>query len=287
MPVIQIQNRKVHYIEMNKEAADTIIMVHGLFSNLSVYYFHIGPRLSKHFHVVMFDLRSHGMSEWKENGYTLQSMSNDIIELADSLNIKKFDLFGYSFGGLVCLNTSINYPDRVKKIVLLDSPNPAKGRMNETLSEYRKEFVEQYMSEYTESNGIKPNRRQIEKSERLYNYMINNEQIREEIRKDSDFVRQEVLEQVNSRTLLLYAKGSECFEAGKEFNKLLRDSVLKVGYGDHNIPIQNPLWISATAKYFYQNNSWNTYADMVSLFYNKFYSLSKKIPYFKKYRQYI
>ena len=279
MPILELSNRKVHYIEMNRGAAETIIMVHGLFSNLSVFYFNIAPRLAKYFHVLLYDLRSHGMSEWKDEGYSLYRMSQDLIELADALDIFRFNLLGYSYGGLISLTTAINNPERVKKVSLIDSPDPTKGgQMSEILSAYRKEFLDQYINDYINSNHVKPNKRQLDKSEKLYEYLLKNDSIRNEMAQDNDFLTKESFCNMRQQTLLLYAKESTCLETGKKLEKLIPGSILKTGYGDHNIPIQNPLWISFMVKFFIRNSGWNAYATFTGLIYDKLFFLYRRIP---------
>ena len=96
MPVIKVNHRDVHIQELNKGAAETVLLIHGMFSNLSVYYFNIAPVLAEHFHVVMYDLKSHGMSERALEGYDLNSMTDDLYALMEVLNLNKVHLAGYS-----------------------------------------------------------------------------------------------------------------------------------------------------------------------------------------------
>ena len=124
MPVIEVNNRNVHIQQLNTEAAETVLLVHGMFSNLSVYYFHIAPILARHFHVVMYDLKSHGRSERIASGYDLNSMTDDLAGLLDHLGLSAVHLAGYSFGGLISLKMASRFPGLIKKLVLIDTPNP-------------------------------------------------------------------------------------------------------------------------------------------------------------------
>src|SRR5271167_3743618 len=112
MPIITVNNKKVHIQELNKDAEDTVVLIHGMFSNLSIYYFNIAPILAQHFHVFMYDLKSHGTSERVLKGYDLENMSSDLIAMMDYLKIKKAQLVGYSFGGLIALKTALIAPKR-------------------------------------------------------------------------------------------------------------------------------------------------------------------------------
>jgi esterase len=142
MPVINVETRAVHVQELNKGAAETVLLVHGMFSNLSVYYFNIAPILAKHFHVVMYDLKSHGMSEKIADGYDLNSMTDDLSALLDQLELSSVHLAGYSFGGLISLKMAARFPDKVKKLAVIEAPDPNDDKTRDIIDEYSREFLE-------------------------------------------------------------------------------------------------------------------------------------------------
>src|SRR5260221_13755748 len=113
MPIIQVNGRKVHYQEMNKGAEQSVVMVHGMLGNLAVYYFRIAALLAEHLHVVLDDLKSHGLSEKAVDGYDLDSMSDDLFGLMEVLQLRKVQLLGYSFGWVIAVKAAIRFPERV------------------------------------------------------------------------------------------------------------------------------------------------------------------------------
>ncbi len=115
-------------------------MVHGMFSNLSVYYFNIAPALAGHFHVVLYDLKSHGMSERVAAGYGLDSMTDDLLALMDALQLDKVHLVGYSFGALISLKMAMRFPERIDKLVMIEGPDPADDKTRDIIDEYSREF---------------------------------------------------------------------------------------------------------------------------------------------------
>lgn len=244
MPIINVAGRKVHYIELNKGASESLVMIHGLFTNLSVFYFNIAPVLAEKYHVVIYDLRGHGMSEWTDDGYDIKTMSDDLIALMDELNLKKVHLFGYSFGGLISLYTALHYPERVMKLGILETINPGQAKyLDQFMSVYGQEFLAASIEEYAEATNLRPNKRQIAKSKKLYEHLFNNETVRQELISDLNFMESEQLEKIANPTLLLYADRSDCLETGEKLHERIPHSVLKIGSGDHNIPVQNPQWI--------------------------------------------
>lgn len=244
MPVIRVNNKKVHVLEMNRGAAQTIVMIHGMFTNLSVFYFNIAPELAKYFHVVMYDLRSHGMSERCDNGYNLDIMADDLVALLDTSSLSRVHLAGYSYGGLIAMKTVMRYPDRIDKLVVIESPKPDEGDAPEILQKYGNEFIDQYLNNYEKSTHLQPGKRQIEKNKRLFEYLFNHTSIKEDFRKDDDFFDKISENPFLNQTLLLYGSGSDCVNAGDFLLKNLPNAKFMKGNGNHNLPVQEPKWLS-------------------------------------------
>jgi 3-oxoadipate enol-lactonase/4-carboxymuconolactone decarboxylase len=78
------------------------------------------PYLLPYFSVLQYDTRGHGTS--KNNidteGYTIELLGKDIINLMDELNIETAYFCGLSMGGLIGQYLGINHSNRFEKIVL-------------------------------------------------------------------------------------------------------------------------------------------------------------------------
>ena len=72
----------------------------------------------KHFRVITFDNRGVGKTDKPDGPYTIKMMADDTIGLMDHLAIDKAHILGISMGGMIAQEIAINYPDRVKKLVL-------------------------------------------------------------------------------------------------------------------------------------------------------------------------
>jgi pimeloyl-ACP methyl ester carboxylesterase len=237
---------------MNQGASQTVVMIHGMFTNLSVFYFNIAPELAKHFHVVMYDLRSHGMSEQQDSGYNLDVMAEDLMALLDTLDLSRVHLVGYSYGGLIALKSAMVYPEKVDRIVVLESPKPDEGDAPEILQKYGNEFIDQYLNNYEQSTHLKPGKRQIEKNKKLYDYLFNHTTIKEDLEMDDDLFDKLSDNPISNKTLLLYGTDSDCISAGHFLKECLPNSSLSMGIGDHNLPIQEPKWISEQIAEFFK-----------------------------------
>lgn len=253
MPVIKVNNRNVHFQELNQEAAETVLLVHGMFSNLSVYYFNIAPILARHFHVVMYDLKSHGMSERALNGYDLTTMTDDLHALMDALNINKVHLAGYSFGGLIALKMALRFPDKLKKLAIIEAPDPSDEKARGIIDDYSREFLEHYIENFTDTTKVKMGKRQMERNHRMYEYLFYQTSIKNDMEAEKNFLNDPVIPVLRKDTLLLYGSNSNCLATGKQLNNMIKGSKLVSVNGDHNIPIQEPVLIGNTINTFFMN----------------------------------
>lgn len=76
------------------------------------------------YHVVRYDQRGTGMSDWVEDWsfrkpYSLAEMAGDVIALLDALNIQEAHLLGLSMGGMIAQEVAIQQPGRVASLTLL------------------------------------------------------------------------------------------------------------------------------------------------------------------------
>jgi len=251
MPILAINNKSVHIQELNKSAPETIVLVHGMFSNLSVYYFNIAPILATQFHVVLYDLKSHGMSEKMMTGYDLDSMTDDLFALMNALKLTQVYLGGYSFGGLIALKMAIRFPSLIKKLAVIEAPDPSDEKARGIIEEYSREFLEHYVENFTDTTKVKMGKRQMEKNHRMYEYLFYQTSIKDDMVLEKDFFEDEAIEKVNQEVLLLYGLTSTCLDAGKTLNKKIKNSSIQIVNGDHNIPIQEPQLIGETLLNFF------------------------------------
>jgi len=98
-----------------------VLLIHGLGGYLETWIYNIGA-LSKHFTVYALDLPGHGLSEGPVANYTLECCTHRIaVGFMAALRIERASLVGHSLGGLVCLSVAIHFPQKVDKLVLVDS----------------------------------------------------------------------------------------------------------------------------------------------------------------------
>jgi len=95
------------------------------------------PAFGKYFKVITFDSRGAGKSDKPDEPYTIRQLADDTIGLMNHLGIDKAHILGISGGGRVAQEVAINYPERVKKLVLVSTDH---GGEDEVTPEMQKVF---------------------------------------------------------------------------------------------------------------------------------------------------
>jgi len=97
-----------------------VLLIHGFGEFLEVWGYNVS-RLSEHFTVYALDLPGHGLSEEPRADYTLDYAARFVVDFMNTLEIERASLVGHSLGGLLCLKVAIDFPEKVDKLVLVDS----------------------------------------------------------------------------------------------------------------------------------------------------------------------
>ena len=97
-----------------------VVLIHGFGSKKESFMAQI-PALSQEFKTISFDNRGSGKSERPDTAYNMEMFVDDIKGLMDYLEIKKAHLIGLSLGGMIGLNFILKYPNRVNKLVLINT----------------------------------------------------------------------------------------------------------------------------------------------------------------------
>jgi 3-oxoadipate enol-lactonase len=116
MSIAAINNIDMYY-EVHGEG-EPLLLISGTGGDLTSWRLFI-PGLMKHFKVIVFDNRGAGRSSVTEGPYTTHQLAEDSVALLDHLRIDSAHVLGYSFGGSIALDIAIQYPVRVKKLMLV------------------------------------------------------------------------------------------------------------------------------------------------------------------------
>jgi pimeloyl-ACP methyl ester carboxylesterase len=112
-------NVSLHVMEWGGRG-ETVLFLSGLLS--SAHAFDNFARLfSDRYRVVGITRRGVPPSDSSTTGYAASQTSADIVTVMDSLRIDRAHVVGWSFGGDEAVMLAVNYPKRVRSVVLLES----------------------------------------------------------------------------------------------------------------------------------------------------------------------
>ncbi len=114
---------RVNGIDMYYEvhgAGEPLLMIAGLGGDARGYA-PVLPALAERYKVVLFDNRGAGQTEKPEEPYSVPMFAADTVGLLDALDIDRAHIIGGSMGGIIAQEVAINYPDRVKSLVLIST----------------------------------------------------------------------------------------------------------------------------------------------------------------------
>ena len=77
--------------------------------------------------LVFVDQRGAGASPVGDGPLTMEAYLEDMVAVADSLSLERFDVLGNSFGGLQAQHFAIAHPERVRRLILADSDSPTRS----------------------------------------------------------------------------------------------------------------------------------------------------------------
>jgi pimeloyl-ACP methyl ester carboxylesterase len=102
-----VNDIKMYYAIFNKQAAQTVLLLHGGLASSNYWAFEV-PRLSKTHKVIVVDSRGHGRSTMTQQPLTYNLMASDVFELMNYLKIEKPSIVGWSDGGIIGLILAIH-----------------------------------------------------------------------------------------------------------------------------------------------------------------------------------
>lgn len=103
---------------------DAIVLVHGHATDNRVWDDLTATLANARYRVVRPDLRGHGTSEAPETGYRYEDHVADLTALIGHIGVGPVHLVGHSLGGGIALLYALEYPTRVRSLVLISPTLP-------------------------------------------------------------------------------------------------------------------------------------------------------------------
>ena len=116
---VRVDGARIRYIDAGR--GPPVVLLHGLGASMYAWRKNVGAMAAAGFRVIAFDNRGFGLSDKPAVPYDNAAYARLAIALLDSLGISDAVLVGHSMGGAIAAEVAIEYPQRVRGLVLVGS----------------------------------------------------------------------------------------------------------------------------------------------------------------------
>ncbi|MDU8885959.1 alpha/beta hydrolase [Yeosuana sp. MJ-SS3] len=160
---------KIHYVSLGK--GPVVLFVHGFPDFWYTWHEQMLP-LSKNYKTVAVDLRGYNLSDSPKGveNYFFNELIGDIEAVIKSLGEQPVHLVGHDWGAAISWRLAIEYPELIKKLVILNVPHPKAGNNKPIIQdeerqpsyadtfvsdEFRTQLTEQWLSGWVKDSDAK------------------------------------------------------------------------------------------------------------------------------------
>ncbi|MEM6251916.1 MAG: alpha/beta hydrolase [Cyanobacteria bacterium P01_D01_bin.156] len=128
---VKANSVRLHYVTQGQ--GKLLVLLHGLFEFWYSWRYQL-PYLSRHFKVVVPDLRGYNDSDKPSHGYDLDTLSADIRAIIQELGYQKAHIVGHDWGGTVACHLANRFPTNIDRLAVLSTPQRLQTVLTNKLS---------------------------------------------------------------------------------------------------------------------------------------------------------
>lgn len=113
---IDLPLSRLHIMEAGE--GEPLVIVPATISELENWN-HLIRFMAQWFHVYFFELPGHAQSSPFEGNFSSQKVARLVEQLVDELGYERFNLMGFSFGGILAMHTFKHLSDRVDRLMMI------------------------------------------------------------------------------------------------------------------------------------------------------------------------
>jgi pimeloyl-ACP methyl ester carboxylesterase len=115
---LNVNGSQAHYLKAG--SGPPVVLIHGGASDSRDWMGTLAA-LSHRYSLYAPDLIGFGLSDRNKDGYYLSDFTEFILGFMETLGLEHPVLVGHSFGGRLCLDIALRYPEKVSRLVLVDA----------------------------------------------------------------------------------------------------------------------------------------------------------------------
>lgn len=152
------QRMRLHYVDWGSAGKPPLVLVHGGRDHARSWDW-TAEALCDDWHVIAFDHRGHGDSEWVSDGhYQASDMVYDLAHLIHQLDLAPVTIVAHSMGGNVALRYAGAFPDKVRKLVAIEGLGASPAMLAERLKTPYPQRVASWVENKRQAAGRTPRR---------------------------------------------------------------------------------------------------------------------------------
>jgi len=109
-----------------------VVLLHG-YGETGDMWAPLAVELARDHTVIVPDLRGLGLSSKPRGGFDKKTQADDVAGVMTALNVAQADVVAHDIGNMVAFQVAARYPERVRRLVLIDAPVPGVGPWEEIL----------------------------------------------------------------------------------------------------------------------------------------------------------
>lgn len=116
----------LRYVEQGRQDGPVVVFLHGYTDSHHTWDLDL-QRFPRDFHLYALDQRGHGDSSRPACCYTQQAFAKDVVAFLDAKRVSRAVLVGHSMGSFIAQQVALDFPHRVKGLVLVGSAPTVAG----------------------------------------------------------------------------------------------------------------------------------------------------------------
>lgn len=109
-----------------------VVLLHG-YGETGDMWVALAAELARDHTVIVPDLRGLGLSSKPSGGFDKKTQAGDVSGVMAALGVQQADVVAHDIGNMVAFQFAAQYPERVRRLVLIDAPVPGVGPWEEIL----------------------------------------------------------------------------------------------------------------------------------------------------------
>ena len=118
---VEVGDSRLHYREAGDRSDPTLVLLHGTYSSLHTWDGWVAE-LEDRYHILRLDMPGFGLTGPRTQGeHTLEYLIETVGKFCDALGVSRVTLVGNSLGGGIAWRLSVDRPDLVSQLILIDA----------------------------------------------------------------------------------------------------------------------------------------------------------------------